>query len=152
MDISKVKKGKQRTFVNKVVKELDEETVSGENLFGESMDSFEVDKQSNIVAMGNLIVDRNKFYNPQEGRVYSAKGCCPTLTLGVPPKILIEDDGEYKVRELSGCEGLMLMGVEREDVAKIAASGLSDSQMMKLAGNSIVVDIMSSFFPEMIKC
>ena len=152
MDISKVKKGKQSTFVNKVVKELDEETVSGENLFGESMDSFEVDKQSTIVAMGNLIVDRNKFYNPQEGRVYSAKGCCPTLTLGVPPKILIEDDGEYKVRELSGCEGLMLMGVEREDVAKIAASGLSDSQMMKLAGNSIVVDIMSSFFPEMIKC
>ena len=152
MDISRVKKGKQRTFVNKVVKELDEETVSGENLFGESMDSFEVDKQSTIVAMGNLIVDRNKFYNPQEGRVYSAKGCCPTLTLGVPPKILIEDDGEYKVRELSGCEGLMLMGVEREDVAKIAASGLSDGQMMKLAGNSIVVDVMSSFFPEMIKC
>lgn len=152
MDTSKTKKGKQRQFVNKVVKELDEETVSGENLFGESMDSFEVDKQSTIVAMGNLIVDRNKFYNPQEGRVYSAKGCCPTLTLGVPPKILIEDDGEYKVRELSGCEGLMLMGVEREDVAKIAASGLSDGQMMKLAGNSIVVDVMSSFFPEMIKC
>ena len=71
---------------------------------------------------------------------------------GVPPKFLIEDDGEYKVRELSGREGLMLMGVEREDVAKIAASGLSDSQMMKLSGNSIVVDVMSSFFQELIRC
>ena len=152
MDIKKSKQGKQREFINKEVKELDETTVTGENLFGEPMDLFEVRKQSNIVQLGNLIVDRNKFYNPQEGRVYSAKGCCPTLTLGVPPKILIEDNGEYKVRELSGSEGLMLMGVEREDVEKIAASGLSDSQMMKLAGNSIVVDVMSSFFPEMIKC
>lgn len=152
MDLLKVKKGKQRKFVNREVKELDEETVSGENLFGEPMDLFEVGKQSNIVQLGNLILDRTNFYNPQDGRVYSAKGCCPTLTLGVPPKFLIEDDGEYKVRELSGREGLMLMGVEREDVAKIAASGLSDSQMMKLAGNSIVVDVMSSFFQELIRC
>ena len=131
---------------------MDEETVSGENLFGESMDLFEVEKQSNIIQLGNLILDRTNFYNPQDGRVYSAKGCCPTLTLGVPPKFLIEDDGEYKVRELSGREGLMLMGVERDDVAKIAASGLSDSQMMKLSGNSIVVDVMSSFFQELIRC
>ena len=152
MDTSKTKKGKQRQFVNKVVKELDEDTVSGENLFGESMDLFEVEKQSNIIQLGNLILDRTNFYNPQDGRVYSAKGCCPTLTLGVPPKFLIEDDGEYKVRELSGREGLMLMGVERDDVAKIAASGLSDSQMMKLSGNSIVVDVMSSFFQELIRC
>ena len=137
MDTSKTKKGKQRQFVNKVVKELDEETVSGENLFGESMDLFEVEKQSNIIQLGNLILDRTNFYNPQDGRVYSAKGCCPTLTLGVPPKFLIEDDGEYK---------------ERDDVAKIAASGLSDSQMMKLSGNSIVVDVMSSFFQELIRC
>lgn len=152
MDVKKSKKGKQRQFVNKVVKELDEEPVSGENLFGESMDLFEVEKQSNIVQLGNLIVDRTNFYNPQDGRVYSAKGCCPTLTLGVPPKFLIEDDGGYKIRELSGREGLMLMGVDREDVAKVAASGLSNSQMMKLAGNSIVVDVMSSFFQELIRC
>ena len=152
MDVKKAKQGKQRRFVNSEVKELDEETVTGENLFGEPMDSFEVGRQSNIVQLGNLIVDRVHFYNPQDGRVYSAKGCSPTLTLGVPPKILIEDDGEYKVRELSGREGLMLMGVERDDVAKVAASGLSDAQMMKLAGNSIVVDVMSSFFRELVQC
>lgn len=102
--------------------------------------------------MGNLIVDRKIFKYLQEGRVYSAKGCCPTLTLGVPPKILIYDDGEYKVRELSGYEGLMLMGVEKEDVEKIVASGLSEGQMMKLAGNSIIVDVMSSLFKELVLC
>ena len=61
MEISKAKKGKQRTFVNKEVKELDEMTVTGENLFGEPMDLFEVRKQSNIVQLGNLIVDRKHF-------------------------------------------------------------------------------------------
>jgi DNA (cytosine-5)-methyltransferase 1 len=70
----------------------------------------------------------------------------------MPPKILIEDNGEYKVRELSGYEGLTLMGVPREDVDRIKASGLTNGQMMKLAGNSIIVDVMSSFFKEMIKC
>ena len=152
MDISKAKEGKQRQFINKEVKELDEETVTGENLFGEPLDSFEVGNRPHIIQLGNLIVNREHFYNPQDGRVYSAKGCCPTLTLGVPPRILIEDEGEYKVRELSGREGLMLMGVEKDDVAKVAASGLSDGQMMKLAGNSIVAGVMGSFFQELIRC
>ena len=152
MDIKNVKQGKQRKFVNRVVKELDEETVTGENLFGEPMDLFEVRKEPKLIQLGNMRIDRNNFKNPQDGRVYSAKGSCITLTLGIPPKILIDDDGKYKVRELSGREGLLLMGVEKEDVEKIVASGLSDGQMMKLAGNSIVVDVMNSFFPEMIKC
>ena len=102
--------------------------------------------------LGNLRIPRTNFGNPQDGRVYSAKGSCITLTLCMPPKILIEDNGEYKVRELSGYEGLTLMGVPKEDVDKIKASGLTNGQMMKLAGNSIIVDVMSSFFKEMIKC
>ena len=39
-----------------------------------------------------------------------------------------------------------------EDVDKMKASGLTNGQLMKLAGNSIIVDVMSSFFKEMIKC
>ena len=152
MEVSKVKKGKQRLFVSKEVIEMDEETVTGENLFGEPMDSLEVGNRPNIIPMGNLIVDRKKFKDPQEGRVYSAKGCCPTLTLGVPPKILIYDDDEYKVRELSGYEGLMLMGVEKEDIEKLVECCLSNGQMMKLAGNSIIVDVMSSLFKELVLC
>ena len=70
----------------------------------------------------------------------------------MPPKILIEDNGEYKVRELSGYEGLTLMGVTREDVDKMISVGLTNGQLMKLSGNSIIVDVMSSFFKEMVKC
>jgi len=152
MDVKKVKKGKQDKHVNTIVKQYDEEIVGGENLFGEKTDEIDVDKTPHLIQLGNLRVNRKNFRNPQDGRVYSAKGSCTTLTLCMAPKILITDEGEYKVRELSGYEGLLLMGLERDEADRIKETGLSDAQMLKLAGNSIVVDVMSSFFKEMIKC
>ena len=152
MDVKNIKKGKQSKHVNTVVKQLDEESVTGSNLFEEPMDDVELGKSPHLIQLGNLRVNRKNFRNPQDGRVYSAKGCCTTLTLCMSPKILITDNGEYKVRELSGYEGLLLMGVDREDADKIKETGLSNAQMLKLAGNSIVVDVMSNFFKEMIKC
>ena len=152
MDVKKVKKGKQKLYVNDIVKEHDEECLDGENLFGELLDSIDVCKKPHLIQIGNLREERKKFKNPQDGRVYSAKGCCPTLTLSMPPKILIEDNGEYKVRELSGFESMRLMGVDANDIQKIVDVGLSNNQLTQLAGNSIVVNIMSSFFKEMIKC
>lgn len=152
MDVNKVKKGKQSKHVNTIVKQLDEEIMADENLFGEKTDDIDVDKTPHLIQLGNLRINRKNFRNPQDGRVYSAKGCCTTLTLCMAPKILVTDEGEYKVRELSGYEGLLLMGLERDEADRIKETGLSDAQMLKLAGNSIVVSVMSSFFKEMIKC
>ena len=152
MDVNLIKKGKQNKFVNRLVRNLDEDSVTGKNLVGEPMDGIDVGKKGHIIQLGNLRENRKKFFNPQDGRVYSAKGSCTTLTLGMPPKILIEDDGEYKVRELSGYEGLLLMGVSRDDADRIMEVVPSNAQMMKLAGNSIIVDVMSSFYKELFKC
>lgn len=152
MNIKNAKKGKQDKYVNTVVKLNDEECVTGENLVGESLDSIEIGKKPHLIQLGNMRIPRTNFGNPQDGRVYSAKGCCTTLTLCMPPKILITDNGEYRVRELSGYEGLLLMGVSREDADKIKEAGMSNGQMMKLAGNSIIVDVMASFYKEMVKC
>ena len=38
-----------------------------------------------------------------------------------------------------------------EDIQKLVDGGLSNNQLCQLAGNSIIVDCMSSFFPEMLK-
>lgn len=152
MDVKKVKRGKQKLYVNAIVKENDEECLDGENLFGESLNSIDVGKKPYLIQIGNLREERKNFKNPQDGRVYSAKGSCPTLTLCMPPKILIEDNGEYKVRELSGYESMRLMGVGDEDIKKLVDVGLSNNQLTQLAGNSIVVNIMSEFFKEMVKC
>lgn len=152
MDVKRVKKGKQKLYVNDIVKENDEECLDGENLFGESLDSIDVCKKPHLIQIGNLREERKKFKNPQDGRVYSGKGSCPTLTLSMSPKILIEDNGEYKVRELSGYESMRLMGVVDDDIQKIVDVGLSNKQLIQLAGNSIIVNIMSEFFKEMVKC
>ena len=146
----KKKKGKQSNYVNQKVKVFDEELE--QNLFGEKPTEIEVDEKfDHLVQLGNLHINRTGFYNPQDTRVYSPKGLCPTLTLSFSPRFLIKDGDDYRVRRLSGFESMRLMGVEDEDIQKLVDGGLSNNQLAQLAGNSIVVDVMSEFFKEMIK-
>lgn len=41
------------------------------------------------------------------------------------------------------------MGVDEADIDKIYAAGISKSQQYKLAGNSIVVDVLEAIFRKM---
>lgn len=49
--------------------------------------------------------------------------------------------GKARVRELTARECFRLQGVDDEDIDKIYATGLSNRQMIALAGNSITVDV-----------
>lgn len=53
---------------------------------------------------------------------------------------------EYRIRKLTPKECFRLMGVDDEDIDKIQASGISNSSQYKLAGNSIVVDVLYHIF------
>ena len=144
-------KGKQSNYVNTNVKEFDTDMWGEYNLFGERIEDTVPEKFPHLVQLGNLHVDRTGFYNPQDTRVYSPMGTCPTLTLSFSPRFLIKDGNEYKVRRLSGFESMRMMGVEDEDIQKLVDGGLSNNQLAQLAGNSIVVNIMSEMFKNMIK-
>ena len=144
-------KGKQSNYVNTNVKEFDTDMWGEYNLFGERIEDTVPEKFPHLVQLGNLHVARTGFYTPQDTRVYSPMGTCPTLTLSFSPRFLIKDGNEYKVRRLSGFESMRMMGVEDEDIQKLVDGGLSNNQLAQLAGNSIVVDVMSEFFKEMIK-
>ena len=144
-------KGKQSNYVNTNVKEFDTDMWGEYNLFGERIEDTIPEKFPHLVQLGNLHVDRTGFYNPQDTRVYSPMGTCPTLTLSFSPRFLIKDGDEYKVRRLSGFESMEIMGVNKEDIQKLVDGGLSNNQLAQLAGNSIIVDVMSEFFKEMIK-
>lgn len=144
-------KGKQSNYVNTNVKEFDTDMWGEYNLFGERIEDTVPEKFPHLVQLGNLHVDRTGFYNPQDQRIYSPLGTCPTLTLSFSPKFLIKDGDEYKTRRLSGVEELRLMGVEDEDIQKLVDGGLSNNQLCQLAGNSIVVNCMSEMFKNMIK-
>ena len=53
---------------------------------------------------------------------------------------------KFRIRKLTPRECFRLMGVSDADIDKIQASGISNSSQYKLAGNSIVVDVLFHIF------
>ena len=57
----------------------------------------------------------------------------------------------YRIRKLTPTECFRLMGCSDEDIAKIKASGVSESQQYKMAGNSIVVQVLEGIFRQLFR-
>ena len=79
-------------------------------------------------------------------------GVSPTVTTrpeGFKTAILPIDQ-TYRIRKLTPLECLRLMGFDDEDYEKVQAIGMSDSQIYKQAGNSIVVNVLEKIFEKII--
>lgn len=100
--------------------------------------------KSTIKQIGNLSESSSFGGNPQAGRVYSIDGVSPTLNTmqggGREPKIMI--DG--RVRKLTPRECWRLQAFPDELFGKAKASGMSDSQLYKQAGNSVTVNVIEA--------
>lgn len=100
-----------------------------------------------IQQVGNIVSTGN-YDNPQRGCIYSVDGCCPTLNCmqggGLEPKIL----KNYRIRKLTPRECWRLMGVKDEQFDKL--HDLSNTQLYKMAGNSIVVDVLMGIFKNLL--
>ena len=124
-------------------------------------------KESNIEVMqvGNIMQEKN-FANPQCGRIYSTHGLSLTINTcsgGQREPKIINDMAEqrqielpselkgkkFRIRKLTPRECFRLMGVDDKDIDKIQAAGVSNSAQYKLAGNSIVVDVLFHIFRKM---
>lgn len=57
----------------------------------------------------------------------------------------------YRIRKLTPKECFRLMGVSDADIDKIKASGVSESQQYKMAGNSIVVQVLEGIFTQLFR-
>lgn len=79
-------------------------------------------------------------------RIYSTDGCSVAITSGWKQNIA---EPHYRIRKLTPRECFRLMGVDDADIDKIQASGISNSQQYKCAGNSIVVDVLYHLFRKM---
>lgn len=55
----------------------------------------------------------------------------------------------YRIRKLTEREVFRLMGLEDEDIDKIQAAGISKTSQYRLAGNSIVVNVLYHIFRKM---
>ena len=102
-----------------------------------------------IQQIGNIVSTGN-WDNPQRGRIYSAEGLSPALNTvgggGLEPKIL---EG-IRIRKLTPLETWRLMGFDDEDFYKAQKSGVSNSQLYKQAGNSIVVNVLEKIFKNLL--
>lgn len=56
------------------------------------------------------------------------------------------NEGRDRIRKLTPYESLRLMGLSDRESKTICKSAMSDSAIYKLAGNSIVVDVLSAIF------
>ena len=90
--------------------------------------------------------------NPQTGRVYDDNGISPTLDTcqggNRMPKIQVAND--LRIRKLTPKECFRLMGFDDSDVDILVENGISNSQLYRMAGNSIVVDVLEEIFVELL--
>ena len=59
------------------------------------------------------------------------------------------ENQNYRIRKLTPRECFRLMGVTEDNIDKIQAAGISNAQQYKMAGNSIVVDVLYHIFRKM---
>lgn len=69
---------------------------------------------------------------------------CPTLT--TQPSGICQLESILRIRKLTPLECFRLMGFADEDFQKAKEAGISNSQLYKQAGNSIVVDVLFHIF------
>ena len=81
-------------------------------------------------------------------RVYGTDKVAPALTTmqgGLrEPKIL--ESLDYRIRKLTPRECFRLMGMSDNDIDKIQTAEISNTQQYKMAGNSIVVNVLEAIF------
>lgn len=93
----------------------------------------------------------------QAGSIYDKEGLAPTIDTmqGGYRQPMIEEHENTKeietVRKLIPLECWRLMGFDDEDFYKAQNAGISNSQLYKQAGNSIVVKVLEKIFKNLLK-
>jgi DNA (cytosine-5)-methyltransferase 1 len=106
-----------------------------------------------IKQLGNIYPDTPKFKNRTMGRIYDVGGLSPTINCcgGGDREPKIFEDGD-RIRKLTPRECFRLQGVNDKLIDKIQATGISNTQQYKLAGNSIVVNVLYYIFLSLFTC
>ena len=88
------------------------------------------------------------FYSNRDVREYT--DFSPTLR-SERNGLKVTDNSSFKVRKLTPKECFYLMGFSKKDFDKAKSAGVSDSQLYKQAGNSIVTYVLYEIYKELYK-
>lgn len=91
----------------------------------------------------NILMKIPEFH--QRGNVYNTNGVigCLTATDYKTPKLIYEN---HKVRKLTPKECLRLMGFPDKKIDNLLNMNISNTQLYKQAGNSIIVNVLTAIF------
>jgi site-specific DNA-cytosine methylase len=81
-----------------------------------------------------------------QGRYFTMETMADKNTIELPSEL---KGKKFRIRKLTPRECFRLMGVDDKDIDKIQDAGISNSGQYKLAGNSIVVDVLYHIFRKM---
>lgn len=101
-----------------------------------------------VVYKGRMLKEGDGLYlhNSDEFNQGSLDGISRTLKATKFDAGVVQN---YRIRKLTPRECFRLMGVSEKDIDNIQKSGISKTQQYKMAGNSIVVDVLYYIFKEM---
>lgn len=118
-----------------------------------------------VKQLGNILPTSTRD-NPNQGRVYDTSGLSPGITDvskgGGREPMIVENitscsfhennflSAQYRIRKLTPLECWRLMGFSDRDFRKAAAVN-SNSQLYKQAGNSIVKNVLTAIFAQLIE-
>ncbi|WP_295724580.1 DNA (cytosine-5-)-methyltransferase [uncultured Leptotrichia sp.] len=93
----------------------------------------------------NFVANINPSGKGMNGNVYRTN-LSPTLTTNKGEGIKILQNEDYRIRKLTPLECWRLMGFRDMDYYAAKSVGISDAQLYKQAGNSIVVTVLEAIF------
>lgn len=124
--------------------------IEKDNLVDEPLRIPQATKQGYIeVQPGSLFDASYPASKTRRGRVQDGGQTSPTLMAAGEAPCYYENKPSYRIRKLTPKECFRLMGVSDENIKKIQDSGISNAQQYKMAGNSIVVDVLEHIFRKM---
>lgn len=100
-------------------------------------------------------IAERKMFNPYNQKQITDIAPTQTTTCGITTSsaaVLISEDGNHfmKIRKLTPLECWRLMGFDDEDFYKVKSIKMSDTQLYKMAGNSIVVNVLEKIFKNLL--
>ncbi len=100
-------------------------------------------------------ISERKMFNPYNKKEITDIAPTQTTTCGNTSSsaaVLISEDGNHfmKIRKLTPLECWRLMGFADSDFNKAKSVGISDTQLYRQAGNSIVVNVLEAIFKNLL--
>lgn len=132
---------------SKVIRDILEDTYPDNTLLNRPVRPYNSNRKSDCICIG-----QSSNNGSQGGKVYSIDGLFPTICAGTHGYALgyIQDEkGVY--RKITPLEAFRLMGFSDEDYEKAKAVKMSETQLYKQAGNSIVVPMLEEVYKVLFK-